>query len=129
MEKIGDTSNFSLTSVYNGIYTTAPATRFTVFAVKSFVETILTVGCLRNSNCRVHYSNSVRQIPSQRMALLVCLYSLIHSASNIQWYSIFSTGFLCSSRMTLVSRFLIIGGPPLPPLSIPLSTHFSFAAI
>jgi len=32
LEKIGDTSNFSLASLYNGIYVTAGATRFTVFA-------------------------------------------------------------------------------------------------
>lgn len=33
LEKIGNTSNFSFTTLYNGIYTTAPATRYTIFAV------------------------------------------------------------------------------------------------
>jgi hypothetical protein len=35
-EKIRDTSNSILTSSYNGIYVTAGATRFTIFAVKAF---------------------------------------------------------------------------------------------
>ena len=35
LEKIGDTSDLALSDLYNGIYTTSPATRFTVFAVCS----------------------------------------------------------------------------------------------
>jgi len=35
LEKIGDTADLALNDQYNGIYTTSPATRFTVFAVPS----------------------------------------------------------------------------------------------
>jgi hypothetical protein len=33
LEKIGDTADLSLAETYNGIYNTAWATRFTIFAV------------------------------------------------------------------------------------------------
>jgi len=71
LEKIGDTADLSLAETYNGIYNTAWATRFTVFAVPIPPHCLCLIkGCVRMCNDRMDHHFCLLQIPPPRMAWL-----------------------------------------------------------
>jgi len=77
LEKIGDTSDLSLVN-YSGIYITAGATRFTVFAVHILLKVVwLMKGRIRNCDNGLHPSHRILQIPPPRMARMDDLYRLV----------------------------------------------------